>query len=119
MSSPVVAAHASVDATSSTDLEARMARIEALLEGLAEDSRRQRERWEALDELIRDASPFVGRAATELRARLQRMDEKGYAEVLGASASVIDRAVESFDAESVDALGDNLLLLLKTLRRMS
>lgn len=105
--------------TAASDVETRLARIEALLEGLEEDARRRRERWQAIDELITDASPFVGRAVSEVQMRLQRMEDKGYGQVLGAGASVLDRAVESFDAESVDALGDNLLILLKTLRKMS
>lgn len=105
--------------TSERTLEARLARIELLLEGLSEDARRQRERWEALDELVAEAGPFVANAMSEVRSRLKRMEEKGYGEVLGASASVLDRAVQEFDADGVEELGENLLLLLRTLRRMS
>lgn len=100
-------------------VEERLVRIERLLEGLSEDARRQRERWEAIDELVAESGPFVAKALHDVRGRLARMQEKGYGEVLGASASVFDRAVQEFDADGVEEIGENLLLLLRTLRRMS
>jgi hypothetical protein len=38
--------------------------------------------------------------------------------VLGASGRVLGKVVEEFDGEGVEALGDNVLLLLRTMRRM-
>jgi hypothetical protein len=100
-------------------IEERLERIEALLTTLAEEARRDRERWQAFDELVRDAGPLVASALTGARERLQRLEDKGYREVLGASGRVLDKVVEEFDGEGVEALGDNVLLLLRTMRRMS
>lgn len=115
MSAPV----APVPEQADTAILERLDRIEALLADLAEEARRDRERWQAFDELVRDAGPFVASALSGARERLQRMEDKGYREVLGASGRVLDKVVEEFDGEGVEALGDNVLLLLRTMRRMS
>lgn len=119
MSAPVASAPASGAARDDATLEERLERIEALLATLAEEARRDRERWQAFDELVRDAGPFVASALTGAREKLQRLEDKGYREVLGASGRVLDKVVEEFDGEGVEALGDNVLLLLRTMRRMS
>ena len=119
MSAPVVPAPERAAAPGDATLEERLERIEALLATLAEEARRDRKRWQAFDELVRDAGPFVASALTGARERLQRLEDKGYGEVLGASGRVLDKVVEEFDGEGVEALGDNVLLLLRTMRKMS
>lgn len=119
MSPPVASAPERTVTPGDATLEERLDRIETLLAALAEEARRDRERWQAFDELVRDAGPLVASAMTGARERLQRLEDKGYREVLGASARVLDKVVEEFDAEGVEALGDNVLLLLRTMRKMS
>jgi hypothetical protein len=119
MSAPMTAARASTVTPGEATIEERLDRIERLLADLAAEARRDRERWQAFDELVRDAGPFVASAMTGARERLQRLEDKGYREVLGASARVLDKVVEEFDADGVEALGDNVLLLLRTMRKMS
>jgi hypothetical protein len=99
-------------------LQAQLDRMAQQLEVVAEESRRARERWEAIDELVRDLTPVVRGALDGAADRLERMQDKGYGEVLGASGQVLDRAVQEFDRESVEAIGDNLLLLLRTIKGM-
>lgn len=99
-------------------LQAQLNRMAQQLEAIAEESRRARERREAVDELVRDMTPVVRQMIEGAAGRLERMQDKGYGEVLGASGKVLDRAVQEFDRESVEAIGDNLLLLLRTIKGM-
>jgi hypothetical protein len=99
-------------------LQAQLDRMAQQLEVVAEESRRARERWEAVDELVRDMTPVVRQMVAGAAGRLEAMQGKGYGEVLGASGEVLDRAVQEFDRESVEKIGDNLLLLLRTIKGM-
>ncbi len=100
-------------------LHAQLARMSERLDEIAAESQRSRERWEAAEELLRDLTPFVRLAVDGITAKLAVYDERGYGEVIGASVGVLDRIVQSFDREGVEAIGDNILLLLKTIRSMS
>jgi hypothetical protein len=89
-----------------------------LLEDIAAESRRSSERWEAADELVRDLTPIARRAMAAATERLSILEERGYGEVLGAGAAVFDRMIRSFDRKGVESVGDNLVLLLKTIQGM-
>lgn len=99
-------------------LQAQLARMERQLAEIAAESRRSRERWEAIDELARDVTPLLRQAMNGATTTLDRLERRGYGEVLGASAEVADRIVQDFDREGVTMIGDNVLLLLKTIRGM-
>ncbi len=99
-------------------LEAQLARMAQQLDEIAAESRRSRERWEALDELVRDLTPIMRQALDGATTRLETLADRGYGEVLGAGAGVADELMRTFDREGVERIGDNLLLLLKTIQNM-
>lgn len=110
------AAHA--EAPDVAALHAQLARMERQLAEIAAESRRSRERWEAIDEFARDMTPLLRQAMNGATTKLDGLQRRGYGEVLGASAEVVDRIVQDFDREGVTMIGDNVLLLLKTIRGM-
>lgn len=118
MSAPGEPRAAVTEAPDVAALQAQLARMSEQLEEIAAESRRSRERWEAIDELARDLTPLVRQTMTGVAERLRVLDERGYREVLGASGEVADRMIRAFDREGVETVGDNLLLLLKTFRDM-
>lgn len=118
MSAPGEPRTAAGDAPDVAAMQAQLARMSEQLEEIAAESRRSRERWEAIDELARDLTPLVRQAMTGVAERLRVLDDRGYREVLGASGEVADRMIRAFDREGVETVGDNLLLLLKTFRDM-
>jgi uncharacterized protein YjgD (DUF1641 family) len=99
--------------------EALLARMAAQLEELAEETRRSRERWEVLDELVRDATPVMRQLLGSATARLGALEARGYADFVGGGLGVVDRVVGAFDRDDVEALGDNVVLMLQTLRDMT
>jgi molecular chaperone GrpE (heat shock protein) len=99
-------------------LQAQLARMAAQLDEIAAESRRSRERWEAIDELARDLTPIVIHAMERADAKLGDLKDRGYGEVLGAGAGVLDRVMRTFDRDGVKNIGDTIVLLLKTLQNM-
>lgn len=100
-------------------LAERLDRIAAQLAEVAEETRRARERWEVLDELLHDATPVMRQTLGSVTERLDALDRRGYTEFLGAGVGVVDRIVGAFGREDVEALGDNVVLMLQTLREMT
>ncbi len=90
----------------------------AQLDEIAAESRRSRERWEAIDELARDLTPIVTQAMERANAKLGDLEGRGYGEVLGAGAGVLDRVMRTFDRDGVKNIGDTIVLLLKTLQNL-
>ncbi len=99
-------------------LQAQLARMAQQLDEIAAESRRSRERWEAIDELARDLTPIVIQAMERADAKLGDLEGRGYGEVLGAGAGVLDRVMRTFDRDGVRNIGDTIVLLLKTLQNM-
>jgi molecular chaperone GrpE (heat shock protein) len=99
-------------------LQAQLARMAAQLDEIAAESRRSRERWEAIDELVHDMTPIVSQALERADAKLGDLKGRGYGEVLGAGAGVLDRVMRTFDRDGVKNIGDTIILLLKTLQNM-
>ena len=109
---------ASPSATDVEALQAQLTRMALQLDEIAAESRRSRERWEAIDELARDLTPIVTQAMERADAKLGDLKARGYGEVLGAGAGVLDRVMRTFDRDGVKNIGDTIVLLLKTLQNM-
>jgi uncharacterized protein YjgD (DUF1641 family) len=103
--------------TAATD--ALLTRMASQLEELTEETRRSRERWEVLDELVRDATPVMRQLLGSATTRLATLEARGYAEFVGGGLGVVDRVVGAFDRDDIDALGDNVVLMLQTVRDMT
>lgn len=72
-----------------------------------------------LVELSGAVSELSGPALESLTRRLGELDERGYLRFAGAGVGVLDRIVTGFDESDVEALGDNIVLILRTLRDMT
>jgi uncharacterized protein YjgD (DUF1641 family) len=69
--------------------------------------------------LAAEAGPLAAPAAESLTARLQQLDERGYFGFARQSAAILDTIVTSFTEEDVKLLGDNIVLILRTVRQMT
>ncbi len=88
------------------------------LEVVAAESRRTAERWDEAEALMRDLAPVARRAVGATIEKLAVLEDPKYREVLGATAQVADRMLRSFEPAGVRSIGDNLVLLLKTIQGM-
>jgi len=74
---------------------------------------------ESLSELAGTMSAYLPEATAAVTNRMSDLDERGYFRFMGAGAGVVDRVVTSFTEEDVDALGDNIVLILNTVKEMT
>lgn len=74
---------------------------------------------EGLAELGREISPLSQDVFLLLMTRLDEMERKGYFTFLQGGMAVMDRIVEHFDEEDVRQLGDNIVLILETVKEMT
>ncbi len=100
-------------------LQAQLARLSAQLDEVVAETRHARERWEVLDELVRDATPVVQQFMGSATDRLDALPLARYGAFAGAGIGVVDRVVSAFGPDDVEALGENVVLMLQTLRAMT
>ncbi len=74
---------------------------------------------ESLGELGRDVAPLSTLAMGALTERLQVMEEKGYFDFARSGLGIVDRIVTGYTEEDVEALGDNIVLILDTVKQMT
>ncbi len=89
-----------------------LARDAALLEALLGPLR-------AGSALAAEIGTLAAPAADSLTARLQQLDERGYFTFARQGAGILDTIVTSFTEEDVRQLGDNVVLILQTVKQMT
>ena len=77
------------------------------------------EKYESFMEFLDDAGGLTSEAFAKLLALLEEYEQKGYFEFVGAAAGVVDRIVTGFSEEDVESLGDNVVLILQTVKEMT
>jgi uncharacterized protein YjgD (DUF1641 family) len=74
---------------------------------------------EALNSLAGEVVPLASPAMATLTATLQELDEKGYFRFVQGGIGIVDKVVTSFTDEDIEALGDNVVLILNTVKEMT
>lgn len=118
-----VAGQAMAMATSQLEAgEYDLAAVARLVQALMRDAAL----FEALIGPLRSASalaaeigPLAAPAADSLTARMQQLDERGYFAFARQGAGILDTIVTSFTEEDVQQLGDNVVLILQTVKQMT
>lgn len=75
--------------------------------------------FQAITSLIDHVGPLGGQAYDLLASRLDALDRRGYFTFARAGMGVLDRIVTSFDEDDIEALGDNVVLILETVKEMT
>lgn len=74
---------------------------------------------ESLSSLGEEIVPLESPAMATLTATLQEFDAKGYFTFAKGGAGIVDKVVTSFTEDDIDALGDNVVLILNTVKEMT
>jgi uncharacterized protein YjgD (DUF1641 family) len=77
------------------------------------------ERFESVMDLVEDAGPLAGDVFAKATNALQTLDDKGYFGFTQHAVGVVDRVVIGFTNEDIDALADNVVLILNTVKDMT
>jgi hypothetical protein len=97
----------------------RLDRIEARLDALLDHAERRDAELEPLRDLAAEVGVLSGPAMASVTARVTDWDARGYLGFARSGGRVVDRIVTSFDEDDVEALGDNVVLMLETLRDLT
>jgi hypothetical protein len=114
-----------VQTGSATDVAAgvtsdeRLSRIEARLDLLLEQAEQRDAELEPLRDLAAEVGMLAGPAMDAVTGRLVDWDDRGYLGFARSGGRVVERIVTSFDEDDVEALGDNVVLMLETLRDLT
>jgi uncharacterized protein YjgD (DUF1641 family) len=74
---------------------------------------------ESANDFMRDAAPLTKDMMTEATAQLAELERKGYFGFVRQGMYVIDQVVTSFSEEDVKQLGDNVVLILNTVKALT
>lgn len=70
-------------------------------------------------DFVQDAAPLTRDMMTEATARLGDLEHKGYFGFVRQGGYVLDQVVTSFSEEDVKQLGDNVVLILNTVKSLT
>lgn len=104
------------------ETQLRDTRVDALVDQvqfLVDEAEERRRVRETLTELTHDLSPIAGQGMESLARVLTEAEHRGYAGFARSGLGVVDRVVGSFDEDDVEALGDNIVLILETVKEMT
>ncbi len=74
---------------------------------------------ESLRDFLDDAGPLTHDVLEQAVLGLEDLERRGYSGFARASVEVMDHVVESFTADDVGQLGDNIVLILETVKAMT
>lgn len=109
----------STPVTITDDLGARLDVMQAQLAEITAEIRAQRAQRELVAELLADLAHVAGPAMQRLTERLAELEQDGWFEFVAHSGGVVTKVVEAFDGDDLDALGDNVVTILETVRSMT
>ena len=75
--------------------------------------------FESLMDLWEDVGPLSRDAFLTLMQQLNEMEQKGYFIFMQGGLDIMDKVVTSFTEEDVQQLGDNVVLILNTVKEMT
>lgn len=93
----------------------RLDRLSLQMTAMHEEMQRSREERARLLEITQLAGPVMDM----LTARMAELDEKGYFTFATGGLGILDKVVTSFDEDDIEALGDNIVLILNTVKEMT
>ena len=95
------------------------ARVEALVERQEADRLLSAAAMGSVSELLGDVGEISGEVFETAIVRLDDLRRRGYFEFSAGVLEVLDRIVTSFDRDDLAALGDNVVLILETVKEMT
>jgi uncharacterized protein YjgD (DUF1641 family) len=97
-------------------------RLEVLAEQvqfLVEEAKERQRLKETYSDLIHDLNPIAAQGMESVTRAMTVAEERGYVDFARSGMGVVDRVVMNFTEEDVEALGDNVVLILETVKEMT
>lgn len=93
----------------------RLDRLSLQMTEISEELDRQRE----VREMLLGLTEFAGPVMEMVTSKAAEWEEKGYFTFAQGGLHIADRVVTSFDEDDIKALGDNVVLILSTVKEMT
>jgi uncharacterized protein YfkK (UPF0435 family) len=74
---------------------------------------------ESLNDFMSDASPIIRQVGLDAIQKMNELNQKGYIEFFKELSKVMENIVSHFSVEDVQALADNVVVILETVKGMT
>lgn len=108
-----------IDGRTEASADERLSRIEARLDLLLDQAERRDAQLEPLRDLAAEVGMLSGPAMDAVTTHIADWGDRGYLGFARSGGRVVERIMSSFDEDDVEALGDNVVLMLETLRDLT
>jgi uncharacterized protein YjgD (DUF1641 family) len=86
---------------------------------LVDDAEERRANRQMFSDLAADLNPIASQGMGSITKAMTEAERRGYLEFARSGAGVVDRIVTSFTEDDIEALGDNVVLILETVKEMT
>ncbi len=101
------------------DIDRRLDQLTDLVESLAEEAEERRRFKESYSDLMSDLTPIASQGMETVTKAMMKAEEHGYIDFAKSGLGIVDRVVTSFSDDDVEALSDNIVLILETVKEMT
>jgi uncharacterized protein YjgD (DUF1641 family) len=101
------------------DVDRRLDHLTELVESLVEEADERRRFKESYSDLVSDLTPIASQGMESVTKVMAEAEDRGYIDFAKSGLGVVERVVASFSEEDVEALGDNIVLILETVKEMT
>ena len=105
--------------TATISLEERLDKLTQQVEFLVSSSEQRNRELQMWRDLGRTVAPMAHEPLDVLVEKMAILDERGYFDFAKGGLEVIDRVVTAYGEEDIKALGDNVVLILDTVKEMT
>ncbi len=77
------------------------------------------EMLESANDFVKDVSPILHQVGLDGIKMANEFEQKGYFEFFGASMKIMDNIVSHFDKDDLQALADNIVTILETIKSLT
>lgn len=101
------------------DLDQRFEALTRQVQFLVDEAEERRVLHGTYSDLVKDLTPVASQGMDSITKAMTEAEDKGYVDFARSGLGVVDRVVTSFSQEDVDALGDNIVLILEAVKEMT
>jgi len=74
---------------------------------------------ESINDFMKDATPIIRQVGLDAINKMNELDQKGYIDFFREFGKVMENVVTHFTVDDVNALADNVVTILETMKRMT
>ena len=105
--------------TTTPDVDRQLETLTQQVQLLVDEAEERKRLRETYSDFVRDLNPIASQGMDSVTRVMTVAEQKGYIDFAKAGAGVVDRIVTNFSDDDGEALGDNVVLILETVKEMT